>query len=162
MQASVFFSSKRSNTRRCAEMIASNLGQVDVFDIRQCNAEYLLSAEFPICGTPTYGMGEVEYSWITFLAKLPAGSVQDRYCGVFALGDQKKHALTFAGGLKGLTKELERVGFTPIGKCSIKDYLLGDSPALNEDGFFPGLVLDEINEASKSSKRIKQWLNQLG
>ena len=161
MNPTVFFSSKRGHTRRCAQLVSAQFGPTRFFPIGDVSQAQLLKAYFPICGTPTYGMGESEFRWISFLRTLPSDAVPNRKCAVFGLGDAKKHAATFAGGILQLTSELERIGFDVIGAWAASDYLTSTSPALCKTGVFPGLVLDEVNQKELTIDRIQRWTQQL-
>jgi flavodoxin I len=48
-----------------------------------------------------------------------------------------------------------------LGKVDSKDYDFEDSEALDDEGFFCGLALDEDNESELSTERLEKWILQL-
>ena len=55
------------------------------------------ATELNIFGTPTYGMGDLDYRWAKFLQKTASKLSRGRLFGLFALDDHEFHGGTFAG-----------------------------------------------------------------
>jgi flavodoxin I len=48
-----------------------------------------------------------------------------------------------------------------LGFVDAKDYNFTDSEAVNDDGFFCGLPIDEDNEAELTTERLEKWIFML-
>lgn len=158
----IFYSSRRGHTRQCAVRIAQAFGSSNPITlVDQMTPEDLIRCPFPICGTPTFGMGDLDFRWELLLKQIPDRAVDGKPCAVFTLGDQIKHTATFVGAMKHLYHHLLRIGFVPLGGTPFEGFTAPASPALLPDGGLPGLALDEMNQPEKTSGRIEAWVQAL-
>ena len=58
-------------------------------------------------------------------------------------------------------KELTKLNAKVLGKVEAKGYDFTDSEALDEDGYFCGLAIDEDNEAELTAERLEKWISIL-
>ena len=104
-QIAVVYVTRTGKTRAVAEAVWQAIGaeRTDVLDLRETSIEAMLRYEFLGFGSPTYGMGDLDYRWQKFLHHLPAGTLAGRTVALFVLGDQVYHGDTFAGSLRAFS-----------------------------------------------------------
>jgi flavodoxin I len=88
----------------------------DVFDLVDGFEIPLQDYELVILGTPTYGQGELHHPWISFLPRLRSVHWAGRTLALFALGDQRFHGKTFAGGLHELHRGVSELESSVSGR----------------------------------------------
>lgn len=160
----IFYATISKRTERVAQEIAEGL-LLDPFDVHNIidldDLEILTEYSILILGTPTYGKGDVHYIWKEILKEMTKLDLKEKKTALFCLGDQKHHAPTFAGGLIKMYDQLKQQGCTIIGHCDAAKYDFKTSSSVIEGNLFPGLVLDEVNEAHLTQERIDTWIQQL-
>ena len=160
MSAGLFYASTSGRTRKVAELIARGLGGagVEVRLLREARPEDLLAYRTLILGSPTYGVGDLHPDWLAWRDAVERLDLSGRTVALFALGDQRYHGRTFAGALKHLDLMVRYAGVEPVGRWPGAGYEFKQSPALGEDGMFPGLVLDEVNQRRQTEERVRTWI----
>ena len=99
--------------------------------------------------------------WIGFFSAIQDISFARKKVAIVGLGNCVLYPEHFAAGMADLyeyviKKDAEVLGFVD---GSGYDYL--DSDAVNEDGIFCGLPIDEDNEPELTAERLEKWLVQL-
>lgn len=155
---SLSYASRTGKTKRIAYLIQSlypKLVEVPV-TLNERKPESFLTFSLNILCFSTYGMGELEYRWVKFMESFDREHIRGSKFGLVALGDQKYHGLTFAGSIRHMLDYLDKSQL--VGRWPSSAYNFKYSEALDQEGFFPGLVLDEISESHLSEQRIRVWM----
>ena len=164
-RAAVIYISKGGTTRQTAVRIASAFpGEAEVFTLPEFQMNQSVEEfDWLILGSPTYGLGELDFRWKKFLRELDYRILKKQKIQValFVMGDARKHGKTFAGSLCDFHAAFEKSGVETRGKWPAEEYEFEHSRAVGDDGKFPGLVIDEINEAEKTESRISEWVSRL-
>lgn len=158
MKAGIFYGSSTGTTREIAEMIASRLGisADDVHDVAKTNPSAVEPYDLLICGTSTWGDGEIQTDWLDFLDGLDMVDLHGRKIALFGSGDETM-ADTFCSGVGELYKRLRRTGAEFIGSYPANVYKFNHSAAI-VNGEPVGLLLDQVNHPDLTSGRIDGWL----
>lgn len=163
----IFFGTSSGTTRLIAKKISQKLGDsaVKPLNINRVGLEELLSFDFLILGTPTYGegiapgldTGAENGSWQEFYPKLSENCLTGKTVALYGLGDQDKYSERFASGLWDLSSKITAAGAKTIGAWSTDGYTFEQSSAVVDDKFV-GLVIDHVNQALLTDQRLDQWL----
>ncbi len=157
----IFYGSTTGNTEVVARAIQREWGDGAVlFNVAQADPAETDACTALICGTPTWGIGDLQDNWLTFLPELLKRDLKDKPVALFGLGDQESYADSFCDGMGKLYQALKPTGIVLSGAWSAEGYTFESSESLVDDRFV-GLVLDADNQAPLMEKRIKQWVGQL-
>jgi flavodoxin I len=77
---------------------------------------------------------------------------------IVGLGNSVLYPEHFADGMADLYERITKQNAKVLGFVDAKDYDFEDSEAVNDDGFFCGLAIDEDNEAELTTERIEKWI----
>lgn len=162
MQVTILYGSSTGATQNVAEMIAQNLeAESTLIDVANANISNLQSAQNIILGTSTWGEGNLQDDWESFLPQLKEVNWEGKKVALFGLGDQETYYDSFADGLGILFETLKEQGAQIIGDGQdVDEYDFGESRAV-VNGKFAGLVIDEENQSDLSEQRIKEWSQAL-
>ncbi|MCK9290579.1 MAG: flavodoxin [Bacteroidales bacterium] len=155
----VFYGSSTGNTEKIAKKIAGLL-EADVFDIGYSTMERIHAYNNLILGTSTWGFGDLQDDWDAFVALLSSAKLDGKVIALFGLGDSDLYPDTFVNGLGHLYDLLKNKGGKIVGFTDTDGYHSENTDIL-VDGRFPGLALDEDNEANRSDQRIEKWLQTI-
>lgn len=158
----IFWGSQTGNTRTAAEMIGQSLGvpSSDIRDIAAASPADLAAFETLIIGTSTWGAGELQDDWNSFLPKLNGANFSEKTIAFFGLGDQIVYADHYLDAMGILYDEFAGRGATIVGEWADDGYEYSYSRAVR-DGVFVGLALDADNQDDLTASRITQWAAQL-
>ncbi len=159
----IFYGSSSGNTQTVAGLIAKGLGidKNNIIDIADIKPEQLLGYDVLILGSSTWGIGDLQDDWDSFIAKLEKLDLSGKKVAVFGTGDSSSYSDTFCDAVGIIAEAAEKAGATLIGnKTDTSGYSFDDSRAV-KNGFFCGLPLDEDNESGKTNERINRWIEQL-
>jgi flavodoxin, long chain len=155
----IVYGSTTDHTKEAAESIAARLSsyEVDVMDVATLSVEQL--AQYPnlILGTSTWGSGDLQDDWDSFLPKLKKADLSGKVVSLFGLGDSSSFSDTFVDGMAQIHDALQGSGCTIVGAVGADGYSFDASNAVS-DGKFVGLPLDEDNESNLSANRIDSWI----
>lgn len=162
MRCGIVYASTSGSTRAMANGIAAALpAGADLFDLAEWpEREAAFShTDFDLVflGTPTYGTGDWHYLWQRHGNRVGAVLPAFGKVGLFALGDQRGHGRSFAGGLLPLSRLARRMGMRCTGRSCADRFAFEHAPALEHD-HFPGLVIDYKREHRQASELIEAWL----
>ncbi|MGI6718286.1 MAG: flavodoxin [Bacteroidales bacterium] len=158
----IFYGSSLGTTADIASKIADKI-KVDssnVFDISSVEAGKVNDFECILLGSSTWGLGELQDDWTTFIEQLKKQSLSGKLVGLFGTGDSEAYSDTFCDALGIIYDELENTGCKFIGQYEPKGYSATDSK-VNIYGKFVGLAVDEMNESNKTDERIDMWLAEV-
>lgn len=154
----IIYGTNGGTTQSVARSIAQKIEgtTVELIDISKASPADFERFDNLILGTSTWGLGDIQDDWASFLPKLKAIDMKQKTIALFGVGDSSSYADTFVDGM-GLLFE------TLLGKCILvgqtpnEGYNFSSSTAL-QNGEFVGLALDEDNESSLTATRIAAWL----
>lgn len=158
MKTGIFYGSTTGTTREIAELIASRLGieADDIHDVAKAEPSDVAPYDMLICGTSTWGDGEMQTDWMDFLDGLDMIDLKGRKVALFGSGDETM-ADTFCSGVGELYKRLKHTGAEFVGSYPANVYKFNHSEAI-VDGEPVGLLLDQVNHPDLTPGRIDGWL----
>lgn len=151
----IFYGSDSSNTQNICQKVAKELGNAELFDVAQASKEDFMSFSNLILATPTYGLGELQDDWDSFLDTLSEGDFEGKVIAFIGVGDQDTYSDTFCNGVSYLYHKAAKA--KRIGQTANEGYYFDDTEAL-VDGKLVGLLLDEDNQSELSDERIAKWV----
>lgn len=158
MAVAVIYGSAMGNTESAANIIADKLGISDVLNIANIDADKINSYDKLICGTSTWGSGDLQDDWDGF--DFSGLSLSGKVVAVFGMGDSESYSDTYCGGMGKLAQNLKDAGATLVGEVSTDGYNFEASDAV-VDGKFVGLALDNDNQEDQTEARIDAWIAQI-
>lgn len=159
MNICIVYGSTMGNTRSAAEMVQQRLGG-ELIDVARLNPEPLTQADLIILGTSTWGIGELQDDWATFMPKFNSLDLTGKKAAVFGLGDQMSYSDSYVDGMGLLAHALKSRGAELIGDTSTDGYDFTHSEAV-ANGRFVGLALDDDNQPDQTAPRIAAWTDNV-
>jgi len=161
-QIAIIFGSSTDNTKTIAESIAQKLSEEDVVLLDVANLKSGDLDNYPnlILGTSTWGLGDLQDDWDTYLSNLKNSDLNDKTVAFFGLGDSSSYSDTFVDGMGILYEAIKDKSCKLIGNFPVDGYDFDDSKAV-VDGLFVGVALDEDNESDKTDKRLNAWISSI-
>ncbi len=161
MKVAIFYGSSTGNTKAIANQINNAIGNVaDVKSVDGASSEDLNAYDFLFLGTSTWGIGDLQDDWDSFLSDLKSADLQNKTIALFGLGDSMGYPDSFIDGVGTLYDAVLEKGCKVVGQVSVEGYNFESSTAVKE-GVFVGLPIDEDNESSKTSDRIATWIESI-
>ena len=157
MSVAVIYGSAMGNTEGAANKIAEALG-AECLNIADIDADKMSSFDKLICGTSTWGSGDLQDDWDSF--DFSALSISGKTCAVFGMGDSSGYADTYCGGMGKLAAKLKEAGASLVGAVSTAGYEYESSEAVEGDHFV-GLALDNDNHEDLTDERINAWVEAI-
>lgn len=99
--------------------------------------------------------------WPGFFSWIEDNGLEDKKVAIVGLGNSVLYPEHFADGMAYLYKEIKEKNAKIFGFVDAEDYTFEDSEALNDEGFFCGLALDEDNEEELTGGRLEKWISEL-
>ncbi len=155
-KAVVLYGSSTGNTKSIAEKIGSLLS-CSVYDVANNPINEVEHADLLVLGTSTWGFGDLQEDWDSFLKSLTKIDLKGKTIALFGLGDSSTYSDTFVDGMGIIYKALINQGCNFIGKVDATRYSY-DSSEAEVNGEFVGLALDEDSESEKTESRLQEWL----
>ncbi len=156
-----------SSTGTCEDLaarIATALG-VDknaVVNVSELTPEMISENEALVLGSATWGCGELQDDWYDGVKVIQNADLNGKVVALFGCGDSESYGDTFCDAIGLLYQEIQKKGCTLVGNgISTDGYLHTDSAALDADGNFLGLALDEVNQPELTDSRIAAWAEQI-
>ncbi|MFA8437225.1 MAG: flavodoxin [Marinifilaceae bacterium] len=156
----IIYGSTTGNTESAAQTMQKLLGadQVDIINVENASSADLDKYTNLIFGTSTWGVGDLQDDFESFLSDLESAALDGKVIALFGFGDSSAYADTFVDGMGIIYEAIDGKGATIVGEVSAESYDFEASRA-EDDGEFVGLALDEENEGHLSEERIEQWIN---
>ncbi len=155
----IFYGSSTGNTESAAKQIAKLLN-ADVFDVADNPVEEINKYENLIFGASTWGFGDLQDDWDSFISELENADLSGKVCAIFGLGNGASFAESFVDGIGTIYKVIENKECKIAGFVETTGYDYKASTA-EINGKFVGLPLDEDNESNLTNERIDKWVEQL-
>jgi len=157
----IFCGSNLGTTKKIAQDLAVLLGEgVDVYDVAQAKVENL--QEYPVLffGCSTWGYGELQDDWASFIESLDTVNLEGKKVALFGCGDQEGYADTFVDALGILYDKVQERQGTVVGMVPLDGFSFSDSAAVRGKQFV-GLPLDENNQPELTGERLAAWVEGL-
>ncbi len=156
----IFFGSSSGTTEDVANQVASRMGvdAADVHNVADADAAAMANYDVLLLGSSTWGMGDLQDDWESFLPNAAAQNLCGKKVALFGCGDSSSYSDTFCDALATIKQELANTGCSFIGAYAPEDYSYDDTRCL-EDGKLIGLLIDEINESDKTGDRLDVWVD---
>ncbi|MDR0364669.1 MAG: flavodoxin [Bacteroidales bacterium] len=157
----IFYGSNSGNTESIANRLQNLLGadNADVINIANAKTDDFIRYENLIFGTSTWGLGDLQDDWESFLPNLKKIDFAGKKVALFGVGDSMGYADTFVDGMGELYQAIQDSGYV-VGFTPVTGYYFDASKAQVDDQFV-GLALDEDNESDKTIERLTAWVENL-
>ncbi|MDL2223248.1 flavodoxin [Bacteroidales bacterium OttesenSCG-928-M11] len=160
-KTAIIYGSTTDNTKSAAEIIKQKIGgDVALIDVSNLKVEELNNYQNLIFGTSTWGLGDLQDDWDSFLPKLAGVDLKGKTIALFGLGDSGSYSDTYVDGMGILYEAIAGTGANLIGKVAVDGYDFDESRAV-VGGEFVGLALDEENDGDKTEERISDWVDKI-
>lgn len=158
----IFYGSTTGNTQSAAESLHELIGQdkSDLLNISESSADDMLAYEHLVLGSSTWGYGDLQDDWESFLSSIESKHVEGKKVSLFGTGDAQMYPDTFVDAIGLIYEKVQSLGAEVVGQVEKDEYQFDDSKAI-VDGKFIGLPLDEDNESDLSDSRIKKWFEKV-
>jgi flavodoxin I len=119
------------------------------------------SDDFLVLGGSTWGDGELTDDWADFWPQMDNIDFAGKKVALFALGDQVGYGYNFVSSMKFFYDKVIERGASVIANQVTRDGFDFEHTEALVDGYFVGLVLDEVNEPHLSDDRIALWAQEV-
>lgn len=158
MSIGLFYGTTLGAAKVVADLIAKEL-EVQIFDVANGINE-LNKFDSLIFGTNTWGYGDLQDDWERVLKDLKNIDFTGKKVAIYSTGDQESYPDTFVDSIGILADVVEAKGATIIGYTETDGYNFNESKA-QKNGKFIGLAIDDNNQSSLTSDRVKKWVETL-
>ena len=158
MSIGLFYGTTLGAAKVVADLIAKEL-EVQIFDVANGINE-LNKFDSLIFGTNTWGYGDLQDDWERVLKDLKNIDFTEKKVAIYSTGDQESYPDTFVDSIGILADVVEAKGATIIGYTETDGYNFNESKA-QKNGKFIGLAIDDNNQSSLTSDRVKKWVETL-
>ncbi len=162
----LFFGPEGGNVHKVTKELAGIIGneKVDMVPVINASANDLEKYEKVIflasaIGLDQWDMKDVKDDWDRFFPELDKVSFDNKVVAIVGLGDHIKYPSHFVTSIASLGEKLTEKGANITGAVSTEGYTYQDTEALNKEGMFYGLPIDEDNEEDLTTKRLNNWVN---
>ncbi len=157
----IFYGSSTGNTESLANEIAARLGvsPSDVYNVGSASADAVAAYDTLLLGSSTWGVGDLQDDWESFVGKLAKENLSGKKVGFFGCGNSGSFPDTFCDALGIIRDELSGTGCTFIGNMDASGYPVTDSRAF-DGGNVIGLLADD-DEPDKTEERTEAWVQTI-
>ena len=135
------------------------LTPINIIDLDDPNDMFLYKKL--MLGMPTWNYGEYQDDWEMVVDQIASADLHGCVIAMFGLGDQIGYPEYFLDAMGMLAEQLAAQGATFIGEWPADDYKFESSKALQKNGTFIGLGIDEDSEPEKTTARLEAWLKEV-
>ena len=164
----LFFSPEGGNVNRVANKLGELIGndKVDIIPVKEVEKGDLSKYNKIILVGSTVGADHwnneiLVDEWTEFFTKIEDTSFEKKKVAIVGLGNSVLYPSHFADGMAVLYERVIKQNAKVLGKVDSKGYDFEDSEALDDDGFFCGLAIDEDNEPELTAERLENWISIL-
>ena len=153
-----------SVTNKLGELIGNDkvnilpVGKVEKADVDKYDQIIFLGSTV---GADHWSNETIVDEWPDFFAKIDENGLEGKKVAIVGLGNSLLYPEHFADGMAHMYDDLTKKNAKIYGSVSKKGYDFTDSEALNDDGLFCGLPIDEDNEDELTTERLENWLSIL-
>ncbi len=157
----IIYGSTTGNAASAAQTIADKLGNGAVAkEVSAASQSDLTDNDNIILGSSTWGDGELQDDWFSFVSTVKETDLKGKTVAVFGVGDQFSYSDTYVNAMGELYDAAVAAGAKVVGATSTEGYSFNESSAVR-DGKFVGLALDYDNQSDLSEDRIAAWVSQI-
>ena len=157
----IFFGSTTGNTADIAKKLGKMLsGDTELFDVSSASEEDLKEFSNIIFGASTWGDGELQEDWESFIDVVKGADFSGKKVAIFGLGDQDSYPDTFNDAIGIIYDAVEAQGGTLVGAVPNDGYSFSGSAALRGD-MLVGLALDEDTQSNLTDERLGTWVDAI-
>jgi flavodoxin long chain len=167
-KTAIFFSPEGGNVNSVTIMLGEVIGneKVDIIPANKVKKEDLNKYTQIIFVGSTVGADHwsnktIIDEWQEFFRKVDEISFEDKKVAIVGLGNSVLYPEHFADGIAHLHRKIADKKAKIFGFAEAEGYTFTDSEALNKDGLFLGLPIDEDNEYDLTSERLEKWVAKL-
>lgn len=167
-KTAIFFSPEGGSVDRVAHNLGALIGsdKTEILPVKNVESRSFSDYDKFILVGSTVGADHwdneiIVDEWTGFFEKMKEISLEKKKVAVVGLGNSVIYPSHFADGMATLCEKLKKQNAVILGKVSSEGYDFEDSEALDDEGFFCGLALDEDNEAELTTGRLEKWISQL-
>ncbi|MDE7467894.1 MAG: flavodoxin [Muribaculaceae bacterium] len=160
MKTGIFYGSTTGTTADVASRIANalNVAESDVHDVASVRPSTIADYDFVIFGSSTWGDGDLQEDWGDFIDAVQSMSLAGKKVAIFGCGDETM-SNTFCNAVGKIYDAVKETGAEIVGAFNTFPYQFDHSDAVKVEGAGAvGLLLDEVNHADATDKRIADWI----
>lgn len=164
----LFFSPEGGSVNRVTLKLGAMIGddKVEIIPVVKATKEDLDRYEQIILlgstvGTDHWSNEAVPDEWPAFFSKMEESGFEAKKVAIVGLGNSVLYPDHFADGMAILYRAALDRKAVLFGSVDSSGYDFTDSEALNEEGLFCGLAVDEDNEEELTDERLENWLAAL-
>ncbi|MGC9341334.1 MAG: flavodoxin domain-containing protein [Bacteroidales bacterium] len=167
-KTAIIFSPEGGSVNQVAIKLGDAIGndKVDIIPVREIEKEDINNHSQLIFIGSTVGADHwsnktLVNEWPGLFSKIADISFEDKKVAIVGLGNSILYPSHFGDGMANLYEELSEKNASIYGFVDAADYTFEDSEALDDEGYFCGLALDEDNEEELTEGRIERWISML-
>ena len=167
-KTALFYSPEGGNVNRVANKLGEMIGndKVDIIPVKEVEKEDIDKYNQIILVGSTVGADHwnnetIVDEWPEFFTKIKEISFEKKKVALVGLGNSVLYPEHFADGMAVLYERIKKQNAEILGLVDAKDYDFTDSEAVNDEGFFCGLAIDEDNEEELTTERLEKWISIL-
>ncbi|MEN8229542.1 MAG: flavodoxin domain-containing protein [Bacteroidota bacterium] len=167
-KTALFYSPEGGNVNRVTNKLGEMIGndKVDIIPVKEVEKGDLNKYNKIILVGSTVGADHwnnetIVDEWTEFFTKIKEISFENKKVAIVGLGNSVLYPEHFVDGMAVLYERFTKQNAKILGFVDAKDYYFTDSEAVNDDGFFCGLPIDEDNEAELTTERLERWISIL-
>lgn len=164
-KVALFFGPVGGNVNRVTKELAGIIGEnkVDMIPVIDAKANDVDKYEKIIfsasaIGLEQWDMKDVKDDWDRFFPELDKLTFENKTVAIVGLGDHIKYPSHFVTSIAALGEKLIERGADLKGTVSTDGYTYQETEALNKEGKFYGLPIDEDNEEEMTTERLTNWV----
>lgn len=153
----IYYGSTTGTTADIARRLGNilNVADADIHDVAQTAPHTVADYDVLVLGSSTWGNGELQDDWYSFVDGLQALDLSDKTIALFGCGDQTMSD-TFCNAIGILYQRLRGTGARFIGDFPADVYSFDNSEALN-GSTMRGLAIDQVNNPELTDDRLARW-----
>ena len=161
-KTAIIYSFNTRKSKNVAGKIIEAFGKskIDIVNAEELTQDIIQKYDNLIISAPTWFDGELPNYWDEFVPDLEEMDLKGKKVAVFGLGDQKGYPENFCDAVGILAGIFEECGAKVVGHTSLEGYTYESSKAQRGDHFV-GLLLDQENQAKKTSDRVIKWVDKI-
>lgn len=164
----ILFSPEGGNVNSVANKLGELIGndKVDIIPVKEVEEGDIGNYNKIILVGSTVGADHwdneiIVDEWPEFFTKIKDISFENKKFAIVGLGNSVLYPEHFVDGMAVLYERILQQNGEALGKVDSNDYDFTDSEAVNDEGVFCGLPIDEDNEAELTTERLEKWISIL-
>lgn len=167
-KTAILFSPVGGNVNRVALKLGEIIGndKVDIIHVKKVREGELDKYKQILFVGSTVGTDHwtnkiIKDEWQEFFRDRSEISFENKKVAIVGLGNSVLYPEHFADGIAHLYDKITERKGKVLGFVDSKDYEFTESEAVNDDGYFCGLPIDEDNEEELTTERLEKWISVL-